>query len=331
MGCANPGPPKPPSLHLARVPNDLSAVRQGTRVTLHLTLPKTTTDNEPLDRDSNVEICRSEGTSECAPVIKVPISKINNLQDTLPQNLASGASVEVHYQVRITNAGGRAAGWSKPVTVAGGDAPDQIQGLQASLGGTGLLLRWTPSAMPFDEIRIERIEPDKVQPKKTSIERKRAQQQQQTVLAVPATGGDPGGAVDATAEAGQRYVYRLERRRRLRLGKDEIWVGGEVTELDTGILRDTTPPAVPQSLEALSSESGISLSWQPGTETDLAGYVIYRVDDSGELRLTAMPVTAPQFTDTTAIKGKQYRYRVAAVDRAGNESGKSEPVTEEMR
>jgi hypothetical protein len=279
-----------------------------------------------------VEICRSEGTSECAPVIKVPISKINDLQDTLPQNLASGASIEVHYQVRITNAAGRAAGWSKPVTVAGGDAPDQIQGLQASLGASGLLLRWTASTVPFDEIRIERIEPDKAQPKKkTSIERKQAQQPQQTVLAVPATQGDPGGAVDVTAEAGQRYVYRLERRRRLRLGKDEIWVAGAVTELDTGILRDTTPPAVPQSLEALSSESGISLSWQPGTETDLAGYLVYRVDDSGELRLTSMPVTAPQFTDTTAIKGKQYRYRVSAVDRAGNESGKSEPVTEEMR
>ncbi|MGO4211562.1 fibronectin type III domain-containing protein [Terriglobus sp. 2YAB30_2] len=249
----------------------------------------------------------------------------------MPQNLASGASVEVHYQVRITNAGGRAAGWSKPVTVAGGDAPEQIQGLQASLGGTGLLLRWTPSATPFDEVRIERIEPDKAQPKKkTSLERKQAQQQQ-TVLAVPVTQGDPGGAVDATAEAGQRYVYRLERRRRLRLGTDEIWVAGAVTELDTGILRDTTPPAVPQSVEALSSESGISLSWQPGTEMDLAGYLVYRVDDSGELRLTAMPVTAPQFTDTTAIKGKQYRYRVAAVDRAGNESGKSEPVAEEMR
>ncbi|WP_263416739.1 fibronectin type III domain-containing protein [Terriglobus albidus] len=299
-------------------------------MTLHLTLPKTTTDNEPLDRDSSVEICRSEGTSECAPVIKVPISKINDLRDTLPQTLASGAAVEVHYQVRITNAAGRAAGWSKPVTVAGGDAPDQIQGLQASLGGTGLLLRWAPSAAPCDEIRIERIEPDRAQPKKkTSIERKR--EQQQIVLAVPATQGDPGGAVDATAEAGQRYVYRLERRRRLRLGTDEIWVAGAATELDTGVLRDTTPPAVPQSLEALSSESGISLSWQPGTETDLAGYVVYRVDDSGELRLTAMPVTAPQFTDTTAIKGKQYRYRVAAVDRAGNESAKSEPVTEEMR
>lgn len=263
-------------------------------------------------------------------MLQQPLGTTTEFHDPLPHGLVSGAPVELRYQVRITNAHGRAAGWSKPVQVGGGQAPEAFSGVQAELLGEGVVLRWKPSSDPFDEVRIERTEPDRPQKKQNKLQ-KEQQARERVLLSVPATHGDPGGAIDPTAEAGRHYIYHLERMRKLRIGGVDTVLGGAVTDLDTGILRDVTPPAVPRGLVAVASDTGIALSWEPGTEPDIAGYVVYRANGGAETRLNPEPVAAPQFTDTSAGKGTPYRYRVSAVDKAGNESGKSEAVTEEMR
>ena len=102
--------------------------------------------------------------------------------------------------------------------------------------------------------------------------------------------------------------------------------------------KDNFPPAAPQRLVAvpISDEQAtgnggghIELSWDINQETDLQGYYVYRSeqpDTTGE-RITKSLLLTPTFRDNTAMVGRQYTYRVTAVDRSGNESPFSSPVT----
>ncbi len=98
---------------------------------------------------------------------------------------------------------------------------------------------------------------------------------------------------------------------------------------------DTFPPAAPRSLAAIAGEGVISLIWEPNTEPDLSGYLVLRGNAPGDtLRaITAEPVTATAYRDTTARPGTRYVYVVVAVDRASpqNVSAQSNRVEETAR
>lgn len=100
-------------------------------------------------------------------------------------------------------------------------------------------------------------------------------------------------------------------------------------------LADTFPPAAPQSLAAIAGAGVISLIWEPNTESDLAGYLVLRGDAPGATlqAITADPVVATTFRDTTVKPGARYVYVVVAVDRATpqNVSAQSSRVEETAR
>jgi len=85
---------------------------------------------------------------------------------------------------------------------------------------------------------------------------------------------------------------------------------------------DVTPPASPTSLKASSNAAGVTLSWTANTESDLAGYAVYRsVSASGPFTaLTTALLTAPTYQDTSAPASTTLYYQVTAVDRSGNAS-----------
>ena len=99
------------------------------------------------------------------------------------------------------------------------------------------------------------------------------------------------------------------------------------------IVKDTFPPSVPGDLDFISGGGMISLSWKAGPEMDLAGYMIFRrrVDEADFKALTPQPVKENAYSDSTAVKGILYEYTVTAVDKAGNESGRSSVVRTEIR
>ena len=77
----------------------------------------------------------------------------------------------------------------------------------------------------------------------------------------------------------------------------------------------------------------MSIFWPANPERDLAGYLVYRADGEPSDRaqwtkLTDQPVTRTTFRDDRARPGTRYSYRLSAVDRYGNESAPSVPVTE---
>ena len=92
---------------------------------------------------------------------------------------------------------------------------------------------------------------------------------------------------------------------------------------------DTTPPAAPVSVSASAGQNQATIQWAANTETDLAGYRVYRSTTSGTgyTEVTTSLVTAPGFTNTGLTGGTTYYYVVRAFDLAGNGSANSAQVS----
>jgi fibronectin type 3 domain-containing protein len=96
------------------------------------------------------------------------------------------------------------------------------------------------------------------------------------------------------------------------------------------VVRDRTPPAIPADVTVQEGEGVIGLSWGLAPEPDVAGYHVERSTGLGEtfrrLNRALIPLARPEWSDTVA-GARRYFYRVIAVDRAGNASEPSTPLT----
>ena len=173
----------------------------------------------------------------------------------------------------------------------------------------------------------------------------------EVTLVTPAKGIDPGGTIDSTAVRGATYRYTAQRVLTVVLDGHSLTLRSVLSGPVSVVVRDIFPPAVPAGLEAVpggalttnnatgvSKDLSIDLSWTPDTDSDLAGYLVYRqeVSSAGSLagsaiRLTAAPVIGPAYQDKTAVAGQRYAYHVTAVDTSGNESAASASVEEMIR
>ena len=92
-------------------------------------------------------------------------------------------------------------------------------------------------------------------------------------------------------------------------------------------ISDTTPPAAPVGLAVnvpVNLGGVLELDWADNTDSDLAGYNVYRSETSGSSysQITADVINSA-YTDTGLTDGTTYYYVVTAVDSSGNESGNS--------
>lgn len=85
---------------------------------------------------------------------------------------------------------------------------------------------------------------------------------------------------------------------------------------------DRYPPPVPEELVAVAEAGRVRLVWRQSEAPDLAGYIVYRKGAATDefVRLTAKPIAATSYVDTTVASGQRYDYRVTAIDQTGNES-----------
>jgi chitinase len=96
------------------------------------------------------------------------------------------------------------------------------------------------------------------------------------------------------------------------------WRGGGTSSSSSSLkIGDTTPPTVPQGLTTESlGYRRVAISWQPSTD-DGGGPIRYRLFRNGTRIATLRDDTS--FVDRPAYAGT-YRYKVRAVDAAGNKS-----------
>jgi hypothetical protein len=91
---------------------------------------------------------------------------------------------------------------------------------------------------------------------------------------------------------------------------------------------DRAAPAAPAAPTATAGPQGITLSWQPGPEADLAGYVVERAAGVGGPFLPISgPLDDPTFVDVQPSVGAPPLYEIVAVDTSGNASLPSASMT----
>jgi fibronectin type 3 domain-containing protein len=97
--------------------------------------------------------------------------------------------------------------------------------------------------------------------------------------------------------------------------------------------KDTFPPAPPKPVTIASINSLVSLFWPLSAEPDVVGYNVYRAEDENSppdkwVKLNPELHKTASFRDDKVQVGKKYFYQITAVDAYGNESARSETVSE---
>jgi hypothetical protein len=353
-GCAQLGPPLPPSLELPKPPGDLRAVRKGNKVTLSWSAPTLTTDRQSVRYVGPAVVCRSTEPeiTECKnPIDKLPAPPVATGQrtsrktatqkanrprpepvtvvDTLPAALENqDPAAEITYAVEVLNRNSRSAGLSNRVHVPAVVTLPPPADLAAQLTGDGVALSWTRAAAPVHSglqffYRIYR---------RDDSSGKDAIAGEIPVLSVAS---EPAHFTDSGFEWEKTYLYRVTAVSIIQRSDTELQVEGDDTSPVRVVAHDIFPPSVPAGLQAVFSGEGqkpfIDIIWAPVTNADLAGYNIFRREGDGSaVKVNAELVKSPAYRDSGVAAGKTYTYSVSAVDVRGNESGKSEETSESV-
>jgi hypothetical protein len=360
-GCASVQAPLPPSLELPKPPTDLRAIRKGDHVYLFWSVPTQTVDHQTVRHPGPTRICRGLEAllSTCGtpvgnvpPVANVPEKKSAvhtkvqaSFVDMLPRELQQqNPTSTVSYAVEALNLQARSAGLSNQVHVPLAPTLPPPANFRAQVAADGVVLTWTcaQSQNPVPSLRYaERIY--------------RSTPESGTDVALADVECAAGRFEDRTIEWQKTYEYRITGvtdvilppgkgpcpRTRSQEGAASnsecviATVEGDDSPPQKVFTNDVYPPAVPTGLQAVFSGPGqapfIDLVWAPNTDADLAGYNVYRHEPGEQqVKINTELIKTPAFRDTNVSAGKTYLYAVSAVDARGNESARSEEVSESV-
>jgi hypothetical protein len=351
MGCAAPGEPyerKPPT----PVPiTDLSAVQSGSDVLLTFTLPQEAVDNRPLPELPTIEIYRDFFTAPAAGEPAPKASARPTLLVTIPAAMEDHYAVQGHihftdslrpqdfvqhrdslavYTVRTQISEKKPSANSNVASVQVFAPLDAITDLRAEVTHAAIVLTWTPptsspagSTPTLGVYHIYRGTPDSA----TSTAGTAALKS--PLVKIADAQGPP--FQDTQFEFNASYVYSVR--------SIAQYPNAALESADSNLAvvtpHDTFPPAAPQDLivALVPAQPGapahLELSWAISSETDIAGYNVYRSEQAGApgSRVNTDPLPTPAFRDMNVQPGHRYFYSVTAVDRAGNESPASAAVS----
>ena len=360
-GCASVQAPLPPSLELPKPPNDLRSLRKGNRVYLFWSVPTQTVDRQTVRRPGPTHICRSLEPlmSSCGtPVGNVPPASASEWKaapgnpypqasfvDVLPLDLQQqNANRVITYGVDALNRNARGAGLSNQVHVPLAPTLRPPANFRAAVTADGVELNWEcrPTETRSDPqylYRIYRRSPDNgidvaladVQCPTATYKDRTAEWEktyEYRITTVTSVTLDPG-SVPCPADRKQDGIVSFPDCIQV------VSVEGDDSTPQKLFTKDIFPPATPTGLQAVFSGPGqaafIDLLWAPNTEADLAGYNVYRREDSSPpVKINPEPVKTPAFRDSNVALGKTYWYSVSAVDQRGNESPRSQESSESV-
>ncbi len=142
--------------------------------------------------------------------------------------------------------------------------------------------------------------------------------------------GQPVGTTsftDTGVKNGRKYFYRVQAIEVYEQGR----VGGGSTAPVAATPVDRTPPAPPLGVRAVKTGMGVKVFWQPGGESDLKGYRIYRrlPGDKAPVMIGEVDAPSVMFVDRNPpADAARLFYSVSSIDNRtpANESASSPEV-----
>lgn len=300
-----------------------------------------TTDHQAMRWPTVTRICRVLNqfpTNACSQLVKemktsdlvsvLPGAKrpVVSFEDVLPPSLIASQN-QATYAIEVVNQRGHSAGLSNQVRVPLIPTPTAPSDFRVRLDVQGPLVEWNAAQAPAPVQGVSyRLRLYRRGSGKTDF----LLSGEQTYHAGEDEARDPG------FEWEQEYDYKIAAVTVLTAaGHAPVEVEGDDSKVVHLVTRDTFPPAVPSGLQAVFSSVGqkpfIDLTWAPDTESDLAGYKVYRhAASSGVVAVSSGLVKAPAWRDNNVKPGEKYYYTVSAIDVRGNESAQSVPAEESV-
>jgi hypothetical protein len=344
--CGKVGAPVPPSRITQRT-TDLKAVQRGSSVVLSWPPPTLVGAQSSRDYIARVDVYRLRETRDQEPLldpddfeaaadligyldretIETLVKTVAALQYTDSIDLGSArdvSSLRLRYAVRYINQRGQKSSFSNSVAVepvAAVAAPPTDLHVEASAQDE-VRIEWSPPGSNVDGSRPASVVG-------YNVYRRTAKRE---AFARPLN-SEP---ITESHFTDTRFQYKL----------DYVYVVRALSQGAIGLIEsadsapaDLTPldaiaPAAPEPVSIASANGVISLFWPTSIERDVVGYNIYRAESSEEgdgewIKLTDQPLSnVTAYRDDRVVIGKRYSYRVAAVDRFGNESVHSHAVSE---
>lgn len=292
-GCGYIGGPAPPFANVPSPVGNLAAVQRGGKIIVQFTVPKVTTDGQPLKPPVTLEL-RIGDQRPMGPVLKDEIARYE-----IPSAEWTGKDVAI--MARVAGANGKESNWSAPYTLPVVPPPDAPHDIAVESVTGGVRLTWQSKGEHFHILRQADAETG------------------YTLMAVDVTQHE---WVDSTAVYGKSYSYLVQTFVPL--------PGGKEAQSDLpdpkSISPEMPPPAVPTGLRALPAAASVELSWDSPEGVMPSGYRVYRAAAGGDFARIAEVGAVPTYSDRTAEAGKVYRYAISAIDASGRESPRSGPV-----
>lgn len=308
--CGYVGDTLPPSPHIPKPIADLSAIERGSKIEVHFTLPRYTTDGLLIRQFQSVE-------ADIGPDAK-PFHEdvwLGNVK-SLPIDVSSDdqtSSIVRQFDV----------------------APWQGQKVAIAIRTSIRKSRWSPVS---NLVRLEVVEPLErpritVVPTaggyvvswpqraglKWNIYRRTPSFQKNPVLLATV---DSSPFLDSTSQFDTSYEYSAVATRET----SALVAESEPSEPVPVDKPDVYPPSVPASIAVIAGASSIEVTWERSPESKLKGYYLWRAVGDGPFERLPDLLVAPAYSDRDVTPGKRYRYAVSAIDQKGNESGKSQPA-----
>lgn len=345
-GCGAPGEPyerKPPT---PMAVTDLTAVQAGNDVVLTFSLPQQAVDRRPLQQIPSVEIYRDIETVSGNGSPQIVAGSLPKLLVTIPAAMVDAYVEQGRFRYRDTL---HAEDFTQhPDGIAVYYVQTNLRETKPSEKSNSASLRIYPAAVPITDLKIE-VTPAAIVLSWTAPE-KTIDGATPSITVYHVYRGVPGPAApsspgtkpplvkiadvpappfqDTQFEFGVTYTYSV----RSVTQHPNAALESTDSNLAEVLPRDTFSPGAPQSLVVAlvpgqaNVPAHLELSWAISTETDIAGYNVYRSEQEGSrgLRLTGDSaqnlLRTPAFSDMNVQPGHRYFYSVTAVDRAGNES-----------